>query len=70
MEQVIVFDEATEKWLQEKMLRLRRRIRQIFCPIINGGHEMYRAYSDDRIFHQCLLCGKESIGWKIDRRDR
>lgn len=50
--------------------RINRKAKQKICVLINGGHELYRAYSDDRVFQQCLLCGHETQGWKIDRRDR
>lgn len=49
---------------------LRRLARRVWCVVSNGGHELYRARSDDRLFQQCLLCGHETKGWKIDRRDR
>ena len=36
----------------------------------NGGHELYRARTDTKLYQQCLLCGYETTGWTIDRRDR
>lgn len=50
--------------------RLRRRARHLLCPTINGGHELYRARSESKLFQQCLLCGYETPGWTIDRMDR
>lgn len=47
-----------------------RRIMQALCPALHGGHELYRARSDSKLFQQCLLCGYETPGWTIDRRDR
>lgn len=52
------------------MVRLRRHSRQFFCTIVNGGHELYRARTDTKLYQQCLLCGYETHGWTIDRRDR
>ena len=52
------------------MTRLRRKARQVICTVVNGGHELYRARTDTRIYQQCLLCGYETHGWTIDRRDR
>lgn len=52
------------------MTRLRRKARHVICTVVNGGHELYRARTDTRIYQQCLLCGYETHGWTIDRRDR
>lgn len=52
------------------MSRLRRRTRQFLCTVLNGGHELYRARTDTKLYQQCLLCGYETPGWTIDRRDR
>lgn len=49
--------------------RLRKRVRQIMCVAIHGRHELYRARTATRLFQQCLLCGYETTGWTIDRRD-
>ena len=50
--------------------RLRRKVRHIVCTVVNGGHELYRARTDTKLYQQCLLCGYETSGWTIDRRDR
>lgn len=50
--------------------RVRRWLRSAWCVAWNGKHELYRARSDDRLYQQCLLCGHETAGWTIDRRDR
>ena len=50
--------------------RLRRKVRHILCTVINGGHELYRARTETKLYQQCLLCGYETPGWTIDRRDR
>src|SRR6476469_5246706 len=50
--------------------RVRRKARHVFCTVINGGHELYRARTDTKLYQQCLLCGYETHGWTIDRRDR
>jgi hypothetical protein len=55
---------------RQMMSRLRKKTRQLLCTVVNGGHELYRARTDTKIFQQCLLCGYETHGWTIDRRDR
>ena len=55
---------------KQMMSRLRKRMRQALCTVVNGGHELYRARTDTRLYQQCLLCGYETHGWVIDRRDR
>lgn len=57
---------AFRRWL----VRLRRQTRHLMCSVLHGGHELYRAHTDTRIYQQCLLCGYETPGWTIDRRDR
>lgn len=56
--------------LKQWMSRMRRKTRSFMCTVINGGHELYRARTDSKIYQQCLLCGHETNGWTIDRRDR
>jgi hypothetical protein len=56
--------------LKQMMSRVRRKTRTVVCSVINGGHELYRARTDTRMYQQCLLCGHETPGWTIDRRDR
>ena len=55
---------------KQLMSRLRRKTRHVLCTVFHGGHELYRARSETRLFQQCLLCGYETNGWTIDRRDR
>lgn len=50
--------------------RLRKKVRHVMCTVIHGGHELYRARTDTKLYQQCLLCGYETTGWTIDRRDR
>jgi hypothetical protein len=50
--------------------RARRKSRHFLCTVIHGGHELYRARTDTKLYQQCLLCGYETAGWTIDRRDR
>ena len=50
--------------------RMRRWLRKRLCFALNGGHELYRAHTDTKLYQQCLLCGYETAGWTIDRRDR
>ena len=52
------------------LTRLRRKARHVACTVVNGGHELYRARTDTKLYQQCLLCGYETPGWTIDRRDR
>jgi hypothetical protein len=56
--------------LKNAVTRLRRKARQLVCTVVNGGHELYRARTDTKLYQQCLLCGYETPGWTIDRRDR
>jgi hypothetical protein len=56
--------------LKQAVMRLRRKARQTVCTVVNGGHELYRARTDTKLYQQCLLCGYETPGWTIDRRDR
>ena len=55
---------------KQVMSRLRRKGRHVLCSVVNGGHELYRARTDTKLYQQCLLCGYETNGWTIDRRDR
>lgn len=55
---------------KQMMSRLGRKTRHVLCTVINGGHELYRARTDTKLYQQCLLCGYETHGWTIDRRDR
>jgi hypothetical protein len=56
--------------LRRAVSKARRWLRRALCQVVNGGHELYRARTDTRIFQQCLLCGYETPGWTIDRLDR
>jgi hypothetical protein len=40
------------------------------CARVHGGHELYRARTETKLYQECLLCGYETPGWTIDRRDR
>ena len=55
---------------KQGLARLRRKTRHLMCTVIHGGHELYRARTDTKLFQQCLLCGYETTGWTIDRRDK
>ncbi len=55
---------------RQAMARLRRTTRHLLCTVVHGGHELYRARTDTKLYQQCLLCGYETTGWTIDRRDR
>lgn len=52
------------------MVAARRCLKHLFCALLHGGHELYRARTDTKLYQQCLLCGYETPGWTIDRRDR
>lgn len=56
--------------LKHMVSRLRMKCRHALCGVINGGHELYRARTDTKLYQQCLLCGHQTSGWTIDRRDR
>lgn len=55
---------------KQLMGRVRKGVRHSLCTVINGGHELYRARTDTKLYQECLLCGYETPGWTIDRRDR
>jgi len=55
---------------KQAVVRTRRKARQFLCTVVHGGHELYRARSETKLYQQCLLCGYETAGWTIDRRDR
>jgi len=55
---------------KQMMGRLRQKCRHSFCSVLNGGHELYRARTATKLYQQCLLCGYETTGWTIERRDR
>jgi len=55
---------------KQMMSRIRRKTRHFLCTVLHGGHELYRARTDTKLYQQCLLCGYETTGWTIDRRDR
>ena len=55
---------------KQMMSRMRKATREVLCTVVNGGHELYRARTDTKLYQQCLLCGHETHGWTIDRRDR
>jgi hypothetical protein len=46
-----------------------RKFRQLACLFLNGKHELLRAHDDTRLFQRCV-CGYETAGITIDRRDR
>ena len=56
--------------LKQLMSRFRKKGRHLLCTVVNGGHELYRARTETKLYQQCLLCGHETNGWTIDRRDR
>ena len=55
---------------KQVMSRLRKKGRHVLCSVVNGGHELYLARTDTKLYQECLLCGYETQGWTIDRRDR
>jgi hypothetical protein len=54
---------------RQMMSRLRQKCRHSLCTVLHGGHELYRARTDTKLYQQCLLCGYETQGWTIDRRE-
>jgi hypothetical protein len=42
------------------------RLREAMCGI--GGHEYYLRSTSNRIFMRCVVCGRETPGWRIERR--
>lgn len=55
---------------KQMVSRIGRLCRHSLCTVLHGGHELYRARTDTKLYQQCLLCGYETTGWTIDRRDR
>lgn len=55
---------------RQVMSWFRLRVRYGTCGVLHGGHELYRAQTATRLYQECLLCGYETPGWTIDRRDR
>lgn len=51
-------------------MRFRIWLNRLLCVLINGGHDLYRAHTDTRLYQQCVACGYETKGWTVDRRDR
>jgi hypothetical protein len=41
-----------------------RVVRQIICGV--GWHESFKKSAGNRIFLQCVECGHETPGWRID----
>jgi hypothetical protein len=35
------------------------------CVLVYGGHEFYRAWSADRVYQRCVVCGHETPGWDV-----
>lgn len=46
------------------------KLQRALCVLWNGGHELYRAHDDTRLFQQCVHCNHETAGIVVDRRDR
>ena len=44
------------------------RLRQTMCGL--GGHEYYVRSADNRMFLECVRCGRETRGWRIDVKTR
>jgi len=40
-------------------------IRAFVCVWLFGGHELYRAWSIDRLYQRCVRCGHETRGWDV-----
>jgi len=55
---------------KQVLSRFRLKMRHSMCGVLHGGHELYRARTDNKLYQECLLCGYETHGWTIDRRDR
>ena len=47
---------------KQAMARLRRKTRHLLCTVVHGGHELYRARTETKLYQQCLLCGYETHG--------
>lgn len=51
------------------LTRAAQKLRQAGCLLVNGKHDLMRAHDDTRLFQRCV-CGYETNGITIDRRDR
>lgn len=49
---------------------VRRSLKHMLCTVLHGGHELYRARTDTKLYQQCLLCGYETHGWVLEARPR
>ena len=56
--------------MRKTTARIRKWLRQRLCFAVNGGHELYRAHTDVKLYQRCLMCAYETNGWTIDRPDR
>jgi len=53
------------------LLKIVRKIKHLTCKHMFGGHELYVVQNDPtRLFQQCLLCGYETKGWRLDPINR
>jgi hypothetical protein len=43
-------------------------LRQAFCAL--SGHQLTLHFAPDRLSLQCLSCGMETPGWRIDVREK
>lgn len=41
------------------------RWRPWMCVALFGGHEDYRAWTRERMFQQCIRCGRATPGWDV-----
>jgi hypothetical protein len=39
--------------------------RSFWCVVVHGHHEYYRAWSRDRVYQWCVLCGHTTRGWDV-----
>jgi len=49
---------------------LGRLVKSFVCLAVNGHHELYRAWSANRVFQRCVICGHETHGWDVTPRHR
>ena len=40
-------------------------LRQLLCAV--RGHDEYLRFQANRVFLECIECGRETPGWNIDR---
>jgi hypothetical protein len=54
--------------MKDRWAKVKLKMKQIACVLINGNHELYRQWDERRLYQKCLICGHETKGWMIEPR--